>query len=167
MRAFIQSQFGYCPLVWMCHDRRSNNTINRVHERALRIVYNDKKSTFEELLLIDDSVTIHHRNLQVLAVELYKVKNELSTELVTELFPFFDNNYNLRSDNCFRPRRAHTVSYGTESLSVLGPKVWDLVPNVIKESSSLNGFKRKIKKWTPTGCPCRLCKVYIHNLGYL
>ena len=71
MKAFIMSQFSYCPLVWMCHSRTLNNKINKLHERALRLVYDDRQSTFEELLNIDKSVTNHHRNLQTLATEVY------------------------------------------------------------------------------------------------
>ena len=51
MKAFINSQFGHCPLVWMFHSRQLNNRINKIHERALRIVYNDFSFTFNELLL--------------------------------------------------------------------------------------------------------------------
>ena len=69
MKAFIESQFGYCPLVWMFHSRSLNNKINRIHERALRITYNDKSSSFQNLLEKDNSVTIHHRNIKILATE--------------------------------------------------------------------------------------------------
>ena len=62
MKVFM-SQFSYCPLVWMCHGRTLNNKINKLHERALKLVYDDRQSTFEELLKINKSVTIHHRNL--------------------------------------------------------------------------------------------------------
>ena len=50
MKAFVESQFGYCPLMWMFHSRGLNNKINRIHEMALRITYEDKSSTFQELL---------------------------------------------------------------------------------------------------------------------
>ena len=63
IKAFILSQFSYCPLVWMCHSRTLNSKINKLHERALRLVYDDRQSTFEELLNIDKSVIIQHRNL--------------------------------------------------------------------------------------------------------
>ena len=86
MKAFIMSQFSYCPLVWMCHSRTLNNKINKLHERALRLVYDDRLSTFEELLNINKSVTIHHRNLQVLATELYKVHRGLASELMNDIF---------------------------------------------------------------------------------
>ena len=68
MKYFIISQFNYCPLIWMIHNRGLNNTINHIHERALRIVYNDYSSSFEDLLHKDKSVTIHQRNLQQLAI---------------------------------------------------------------------------------------------------
>ena len=64
MKPFIMSQFSYCHLVWMCHRRTLNNKINKFHQRALRIVYDDRKSTFEEMLNIEKSVTMHPRNLK-------------------------------------------------------------------------------------------------------
>ena len=71
MKAFFSSQFGYCPLVWMFHNRRHNNKINRFHKRMLRIVYKDYKSSFAEHLAEDKSFTAHHKNVQKLAIEMY------------------------------------------------------------------------------------------------
>ena len=65
MKAFVISQFNYCPLLWMFHSRKLNNKINKLHERALRIVYKDDYSTFNDLLAKDGSCTIHHHNLQL------------------------------------------------------------------------------------------------------
>ena len=50
MKSFVTSQVGYCPLIWKFHSRRLNNKINSIHERALRITYQDQISTFQELL---------------------------------------------------------------------------------------------------------------------
>ena len=77
MKAFIESQFGYCPLIWMFHSRTLNNRINKIHERALRLVYNDNTSTFSELLTKDGSFRIHHRNIKKLAIEMYKLKHNI------------------------------------------------------------------------------------------
>ena len=68
--SFFESQFGYCPLVWMFCGRKSNNRINHLHERALRIVYNDNQSSFENLLRKDRSVSIHHKNIRSFPIEI-------------------------------------------------------------------------------------------------
>ena len=86
MKAFITSQLGYCPFIWMCHNRNLQRQIDRIQERALRIVYTDNNSSFEDLLKKSGSVSIHHRNLQHMAIEIYKALNYLSSSLMTELF---------------------------------------------------------------------------------
>ena len=86
MKSFVKSQFAYSPLVWMFHDRGSNNKINRVHERALRFVYKDDRHTFEELLIRDNSVTIHHRNIHAVAIEMFKSLNNVQIDLIDDIF---------------------------------------------------------------------------------
>ena len=82
MRSFIMSQFGYCLLIWMCHSRKVNNQINKLHERDLRLVYNDKSSSFQELFEADNSVTIHEKNIQLLPKEIFKVKRRTAEAAV-------------------------------------------------------------------------------------
>ena len=72
LNAFFKAQFSYCPLVWMCYGCLINNKINRLRERYFRIIYNDKTSSFAELLAKDESVTIHTINLKILANEIFK-----------------------------------------------------------------------------------------------
>ena len=86
MKAFIESQFQYCPLVWMFHSRAINNRINKLHGRALRLVHKDEQYTFQQLLDKDNTVTIHHRNLQKLVIEMYKLQNNLSPKFMKEIF---------------------------------------------------------------------------------
>ena len=114
MKSFIISQFNYCPLIWMIFKRGFNNKINHIHERALRIVYNDYSSSFEDLLNKDKSVTIHQRNLQQLAIEIFKVKIGIAPIIMNEIFTFVENNtYNLRSGK----RAFCTVRHGIYWLS--------------------------------------------------
>ena len=167
MKTFIESQFNYCPLVWMFHNRELNNKINKLHERALRIAYKNSKLSFQELLDLDNSFSIHHRNLQKLATEMFKIKNNLSPTLMQELFPIQENRYDLRNKRYWETANVRTTCYGIETLIFRGQKTWQLIPPPIKESTSLQEFKNKIRKWTPEGCTCRLCKVFIHNLGYI
>ena len=167
MNAYFISQFNYCSLVWMNHSRSLNNRINNLHERALRLVHKDFSSTFPELLEKDNSVSIHQRNLQNLALEMFKVKNNLAPEIMSELFVSNKLHYNLRKNTDFKHASARTVLYGTETVSVLGPKVWNLLPVDLKNSSSIIEFKRKIRSWSTKNCPCRLCKKYLPNLGFI
>ena len=148
----------------MLHCRGLNNTINRIHERALKITYNDKSSSYSELLTKDRSVTIQHRNIRALAVEIYKVIQGISPPLLNEVF--VPCNYDLRGNN-FLGRRVKSVRYGTESISFLAPKIWEILPNEIKDSDTLQIFKAKIKEWVPVECPCRLCKVYLPQVGFI
>ena len=97
MKAFINSQFGYRPLVCMNHSRKLNNRINIIHERALRVVYNDENSTFDELLTKDNSVKVHDRNLQVLVTEIFKVKMGVSPVIMNEIFKIRNSNYKTRN----------------------------------------------------------------------
>ena len=152
----------------MCHSRANNNKINRLHERCLRIVYNNKQSSFNELLEKDGSVSIHMRNTQILATEMYKLINNLSPPIMNRVFKLnSDSRYNLRQISQFSRSLVRLVYHGTESISYLGPKIWDILPDDYKTIQNLDTFKIKIKKWKPENCPCRLCKVYIDRVGFL
>ena len=113
----------------MFHSRKLNERINQIHERALRIVYKDFNSSFQELLIKDNSLNIHHRNLQNLVTEIFKVKNGLSPELMNDVFEFIKKPYSLQTTSHFRSRKIRTTKYGIETPSYLGPKLWNLFPN--------------------------------------
>ena len=122
MKSFITSQFGYCPLIWMFHSRTLNNKINSIRERALRITYNDGNSSFEELLKKDSTVSIHLRNLKLLATEIFKIKNNMAPKILSEIFKNRTSSHNLRKNSRFYVRKVHSFYHGTKSLSFLGPK---------------------------------------------
>ena len=71
MKEFIELQFAYCPLVGLFHSRALNTQINLLHYCELKFVHQDELSTFQELLIKDNSVSVHHRNIQFLAIELF------------------------------------------------------------------------------------------------
>ena len=155
MRPFIESQFAYCPLVWMCCDKTSDNRINHLHERAHRTVYNDNVSAFEQLLEKDNSETIHVRSLRILATELYKTKENLAARIMHEIFEQRNIQCNLRSQTDFQLASVKTVDCGLRALRYLSPKIWNIVPFEIKNSETLSQYKMRIKSWKPTHCPCQ------------
>ena len=168
MKSFFDSQFSYCPLIWMFISRSSNHKINRLHERSLRILYKDDISSFSELLQKDNSVTVHTRNIHLLAIEMYKVRNNISPNFIREIFPTLDSAaYNLRESKDFITSRVNSVFCGDETLRNIGPKIWDLLPVHTRMAPTLDMFILKVKKWQPDKCPCRLCKCYIKGIGFL
>ena len=166
MKTFIESQFNYCPLVWMFHNRRINKRINSLHERALRVVYKDENLTFEQLLEKDNSFTIHDRNLQKLSLLMFKVKNKLCPTPIQEIFTENENNCNFGNGDWIIPK-IRTENNGKETLRYRGPITWNLLPAEIKSAKTLQSFKDKIITWKPQGCTCRLCKVFIRDVGFI
>ena len=144
MKSFIEAQFSYSPLTWMFHDRDLEHRINRVPERALRCIYMDDQSSFEELLKKDKSFSIHHRNIQAMAIEMYKAKNNIGPSILNNIFPLNNNiRTGLRSTSDFSRPRINTVHFGKDSLHYFGSVIWDIIPLEIKNSISLINFKKK------------------------
>ena len=145
MKAFVTSQFSYCPLVWMFLSRTMNNRINTLHEKDLRLVYTNKsKRSFDDLLKEDKSVKIHQKNWQILATEIYKIKNDLGPKIMADIFHFVEKPYNLRNNSIIQRQANRTVYFGIESISSLALKLWELIPSEIKSAKSINIFKYKI-----------------------
>ena len=143
-----------------------NKKINHIHERALRLVYQDYASTFEELLTEDKSLRFHHRNIHQVAIEMYKVKNDLSPPFMKDLFS--EVNRNTRSGETFSRPKINSVKRGDRSLRSFGPIVWNtMLPEDLKSCKSLDSFKDSVKSWRPDNCPCELCKDYVHGVGYV
>ena len=166
MNSFIYSQFQYCPLVWIFHSREFNIRINKIHERAMRVVYRDYSNDFREILDKNNTFTIHERSIQSLAVELFKVKNNLAPKIMNGVFTV-NTSKRYHSRRVFNSRNIHSVQFGIKSLSYLAPKIWSMIPEEIKSEHSLYSFKNKIKVWKPDKCPCRICGTYIDKIGFV
>ena len=129
MRPLFNSQFGYCPLIWVFYGRMANNKINKLHERCLRIICKHKYLGQEELLEKDESVLLHHRN--------FKVAKDTSPEIMKECFQFYSqNNIKLREAHTFYSIDINSVYYDENSFAFLVPVVLELVPIEIRSSNA-------------------------------
>ena len=162
MKTFFESLFSYCPLIWMFCDRNLNAKINRLHERALRIAYNDYISSFEDLLVKDGSVTIHEKNLRSLVTEMFKIKNKLSPPFICDLVKESNIKYQTRSHYSITENegqqnidkkyvltvpKVYKVKTGTESFSNIDLILWNSL------SETLAPFKSKVKELAFDNCP--------------
>ena len=106
--------------------------------------------------------------MQFLITEMCKLAKGISPTIMQEIFRFPNNKrHNLGSQTNFKIPFRNSVYNGTESISYLGPKVWELVPDNLKRVNSMTSFKEQKKKWNPENCPCRLCKTCIQHVGFI
>ena len=119
MRAFVISQFSYCPLIWMFPGKGVNSKINHIHKIALRSEYQDFMSSFTEVLINDDSVSIRQRNLQLLVTEVYRTKMNVIPSGMKETLVEKEIHYNLRVIDSVYPLKPRTAAYLLETISFL------------------------------------------------
>ena len=106
------------------------------------------------------------RNLHYFVTEIYRVKNNISPEIMSDIFHFQKiENYNLRNGTHLASKNMKTTLFRKEAVSNLRAKIWPLLPEEFKNASSLQVFKNALKEWKPTSCPCWLCKTYIQHVG--
>ena len=111
---------------------------------------------------------VHHRNLQCLATEMFKVYLREAPQILHEVFPLTEpSTYNLRFQAEFGTRTIRTVHYGSNFLRFLGPKIWQIVPSELNRFERVDVSKSKVWKWRPHNCPCRLCDTYIHQVRFI
>ena len=157
MKTFM-TQFARSPLLGMFVDRNINSKINSLHLCALRIVCCDNMSSFEDLLVKHKSMTVHHCDIHFLAIEMLGI---------APMADIFDNRVvpnncvvnGLKQSKFYNSQNPKTVYYGIETLKSLRPKIWDILPINVKNSTNLDIFKRNIKTWIPTKWPLQIVQI--------
>ena len=157
INTFFKAQFNYCSVVWMLHTCFLKLKINCLHERCLKIIYNNKRSNFEELLVKDNSNSIQRNNIYTLAIEMPKVADGMSPEILNNISKLRDNTYHLRHTSQFLADPIHSVFNGSESALYLGPKTCEQIPSEIKYINCIDDFKKEIRK-------VKTCELSLQNL---
>ena len=137
LNSVVKSQFSYCPLIWMFTSRYLNNALNSIHERALRLIYNDYELPFDRILEDNKQKSIHQKNIESLAIEIYKFQAGLIPPIMSDLFVTRENNYNLRNFQELEPSPRRTVKFGTEFISYRGTQMWNLIPERLKDIENI------------------------------
>ena len=156
--SYVMSYYSYCPLIWMFCGINSNELINRVQRKALRAVYNDYTSDFNQLLDKGNHLTIHQINLRSLLTEVYKCLNNENPSFLSYIFEYKSVRYNLRISNLLIVPQIRTITYGLNSFSYRGSMTWNNLADNIKNSENLEIFKSEMKLQKVIKCTCHLCQ---------
>ena len=122
-------------------DRRK---LERVQERALRVIFNSKSDTYDVLLSRAKLPSLYNRRLQDIAILMFNVKNDLAPDYIMELFRNSDKGYSLRNADCDLPRFS-SVRYGKHSIRYLGPYLWSRLSAVDRKRLTIGNFRNSIR----------------------
>ena len=153
-RSFIMSNFTYCPLVWHFCGKTNNSKLEKIQERALRIVYNDYKSDYEELMTSFGTTTMLHSRHACILLEVFKSMKLKNPSYIQELFSNKETPYFLRDPSLLVQPKTNTVTFGLKTISYLGSKLWNDLENDFKhEIENLadikpSEFRSLLKRWS-------------------
>ena len=157
VQSFVYSNFNYCPLVWYFSSMKSLQKIEKLQERALRFLYNDHKSSYDDLLLKSGRCTMQVSRQRTLCIEIYKTMNDLNPPFMKNFFKLRSSRYSSRNPYGLKHIRPNQVTFGSNSLESVGPQTWNGLPNKMKSAENLKNFKLMIKQWNGPECKCSAC----------
>ena len=156
--AFIDSQFNYPPLVWMFPGKTLPNRICKIHYRTLQVVYDDYNSSYDELLQLNNSPSIHQRHLRFLAIAVFKSIMHLNPQFMWSYFEEKTMSYNLRHGSKLILPKTKSSRFGINSLRFRGSLLWNNLPVSLKNCQGLNEFKQELKNLGNIHCSCLVCR---------
>ena len=148
INSYFYSNFNYCPLVWMFSSTKSLNKVESLQKRALRFLYEDYVSSYEELLQKAGKETMKVNRLRSLCIEIYKLINNINPTYMNEIFKLrkisraVRSNYKLNLD----VPTINQVSFGGKSLRYHGSKIWNSLSFHVKSSKNLEAYHKYYKK---------------------
>ena len=147
----------YCSTVWHFAKSSDLRKIERIQEKAMKIIYCDKSSSYEELLKRANLPTLQNRRIQDIAILMYKVKHGLVPEYISKLFEKPDQHYALRNNDFVVPRY-RTVVNGKHSIRYFGPSLWSKLRKCDREKPSLNSFRKSVRQLDLVSIATDSCK---------
>ena len=143
----MYSNSNYFPLVWYFSSSKSLQKIKRIQERALRFLYNDHKSSYDDLLIRSKKCTMQVARQRTLCIEIFKTIKNLNPPFMQSIFSSRTSKHPSRNSNNLNHFRPNQVTFGSKSL----------------KADNLNSVKRMIKQWNGPYCKSNVCK-FNHTL---
>ena len=163
INSFIHSNFTYCPLVWHFMSAANVKKVEKMQERALKFMYpNLADDSYDNLLHLSGYNSMIVCRLKKLCTEIYKTLHNINPVYMNNLFYQSNLRRSIRLKYNIETQKYNQVSFGKNSLRVLGPKIWNILPNDIRGSINLHVFKNNMKQWGGKNCPI-MAKFFANN----
>ena len=140
--AFIDSQFNYTPLLWMFCRKTLSSKIEKIYHETLKVVYKSNDS-YDNLLLQNNTVSVHQRHPTFLMTEMYKSISQLNPEFMRSYFTHKEMSYSLRKGPTFGLPKTNSFYYGTNVVHFRGSLIWNNLPTAV--SPAIHHLNSKIK----------------------
>jgi hypothetical protein len=149
LKTFLLSNFNYCSTIWNFCTEKNTKKIEKLQERGLRHVYYDFTSTYDDMLERAQLKTLKLGRIRAIQCETFKILHKLGPIYNHNLFEYKQTPYNTRGISNVLIPKVRTTSYGKKSLRFYGAKLWNMLPNCIKQIDDFRDFKQQISTWNP------------------
>ena len=157
-KSFITSNVNYCPLIWHFCSQSSITQLENIQQRALRFIYNDYSSTHHDLLKTANTEYRHVKRIKEMACEVFKIVNNIAPRFIQNLIILRCSQYSMRKDNTAVVPKANTSKYGLKSCLHDGPRIWNSLPNKMRNTVNYGEFRRLIRNCDGPSCNCSICR---------
>ena len=155
--AFVNSQFNYAPIIWMFCRKNQYLKIQKIHHKALKVVFNSDDG-YDELLQMSNEITIHQKHLHALICEVFKSLNNTNSEFTWSYFTFENITYNIRNEPLLKLPDAKAMYCGINSVHFRACLLWNVFPRSVKLNEFNIELKRKLKELGNVDCFCIFCR---------
>jgi len=155
IQSFFYANFNYCSLLWHFTSSTSRQKIEKLQERALRLLYQDYQSSYSNLLVTSGKTTMEIKRLRTVGIEIFKTLHDLNPSYMKSIFQR-TTQLSHRPNNLI-VHYHRTTRHGDKSLKTLGPRIWNTPPENLKAETNFEIFRRLINEWSGPCCKCRLC----------
>ena len=144
--------------MWYFSSAKLLQKIEQLQGRALRFLYNDHTSSYNDLLLKSDKCMMLVARQRILCIEIFKTVKQLNPPFMQNIFELRSSNYSVRNPNNLAHVRPNQTTFGSNSQMSIAPRIWNGLPDKIKSAENLKNFKDLVKQWNGPNCKCSACK---------
>ena len=147
-------------MAWHFCSKTSTNKMEKIQERALRFIFDDQNSSYDELLHKANLPSLEIRRLRTMSIECFKIIHDLSPPCLSNLVSRRESTYSFRYTNILDIPRVRTVTYGKKSFKFAVPLLWNELPEHFRTQTNFLQFKSLISSWNGKVCKCSACSAW-------